>query len=82
MPLYNVKNKKTGEVKELFCSYDDKVKYLETNKDWESMISAPNIGEAGILAGTDARKKATGFRDVLERVRTKNPGSKINTEVF
>ena len=47
-----------------------------------SELSAPKIGEAGILSGTNSRKQATGFRDVLERVRNKNPGSKINTEVF
>ena len=82
MPLYNIKHKKTGEVKELFCSYDDKVKHLKDNPDWESCISAPNIGQAGVLAGTNTRKHATGFRDVLERVKTKNAGSKINTEVF
>ena len=38
MPLYNIKHKKTGEVKELFCSYDDKVKHLKDNPDWESCI--------------------------------------------
>ena len=82
MPIYNVKNKKTGEVKEIFCSYDEKKKYLKDNPDWVSELSAPKIGEAGILSGTSSRKHATGFRDVLERVRNKNPGSKINTEVF
>jgi hypothetical protein len=35
-----------------------------------------------VLAGTNTRKHATGFRDVLERVKTKNAGSTINTEVF
>ena len=71
-----------GEVKEIFCSYDEKKKYLKDNPDWVSELSAPKIGEAGILSGTNSRKHATGFRDVLERVRTKNAGSKINTEVF
>ena len=57
-------------------------KYLKDNPDWVSELSAPKIGEAGILSGTNSRKHATGFRDVLERVKTKNSGSKINTEVF
>ena len=52
LPIYNVKNKKTGEVKEIFCSYDEKKKYLKDNPDWVSELSAPKIGEAGILSGT------------------------------
>jgi len=82
MPLYNVKNKKTGEVKELFCSYDEKLKWLKDNPEWKSMLSTPKIVDAARVSGSNERKKATGFRDVLERVKTKNPGSKINTEVF
>ena len=81
MPIYNVKNKKTGEVKEIFCSYDEKKKYLKDNPDWVSELSAPKIGEAGILSGTNSRKHATGFRDVLERVKTKNSGSNLVAKI-
>ena len=82
LPIYNVKNKKTGEVKEIFCSYDEKKKYLKDNPDWVSELSAPKIGEAGILSGTNSRKHATGFRDVLERVKTKKLDScSTDTEI-
>ena len=82
MPIYNVKNKKTEEVKEIFCSDDEKIKWLKENPEWEGMLSTPQIVDAARVSGSNERKKATGFRDVLERVKTKNPGSKINTEVF
>ena len=34
MPIYNVKNKKTEEVKEIFCSYDEKIKWLKDHNLW------------------------------------------------
>ena len=43
MPIYNLKNKKTGEVKEMFCSYDQKQKFLQENPEWISEISAPSF---------------------------------------
>jgi hypothetical protein len=65
MPTYNIKNKKTGEVKELFCSYDDKVKYLKNNPDWEYVIAAPEIAYLGksAIARTDS-----GWKDHLTRI--------------
>jgi len=82
MPLYNAKHKKTGEVQEVFCGMNDKDQWLVDNPKWEFMVSAPNIVDAARLSNTNERRKATGFRDVLERVKTKNPGSKIDTDVF
>ena len=44
MPTYYIQNKKTGEVKEIFCSYSDKEKALkQEGKDWEYLLSAPSI---------------------------------------
>lgn len=44
MPTYDIQNKKTGEVKEIFCSYSDKEKALkQEGKDWEYLLSAPSI---------------------------------------
>ena len=36
-------HKKTGEEKDIFCSYEESQKYLKENPDWSRVISAPNI---------------------------------------
>lgn len=44
MPTYDIQNKKTGEVKEIFCSYDDKQKALKKEgPNWEYLMSSPSI---------------------------------------
>lgn len=43
MPTYTVMHKKTGEEKDIFCSYSDLEKYLKENPDWSKVITAPNI---------------------------------------
>lgn len=44
MPTYDIQNKKTGEVKEIFCSYDDKQKALKKEgPNWEYIMSSPSI---------------------------------------
>ena len=68
MPTYDIQNKKTGEVKEIFCSYSDKEKALkEEGPDWEYCMSAPTITTG---PGISARKKAgSGWNDVLKGIK-------------
>ena len=57
MPTYEIHNKKTGEVKEVFCSYEDKDKELKKHgKDWVYLIGAPSINYDGkdVMARTSS----------------------------
>ena len=75
MPTYDIQNKKTGEVKEIFCSYKDKEKELKKRgKDWEYIIGAPRISFDTI---DPIRRAGSGWNDVLTQIK-KNSG-KDNT---
>lgn len=69
MPTYDIQNKKTGEVKEIFCSYADKQKALEAEgSDWEYCMSAPSISSEGM----DVMKRANNYgpwSDVMAQVK-------------
>ena len=68
MPTYDIQNKKTGEVKEIFCSYKDKEKELKKHgKDWEyALISAP--GFTVELEGSRAKKAGSEWASVLKKI--------------
>jgi hypothetical protein len=74
MPTYDIQNTKTGEVKEIFCSYKDKDKALkEQGPDWTYMVSAPEINYGGV--GMSKRLDG-GFKDVLSRVKANSGKSR------
>ena len=73
MPIYSFKNKDTEEYFEQMMSYDDKLKYLEDNPNIESVLTIPTVGY------NDAKKPDDGFRDILKSIKTRNPGSQIDT---
>ena len=77
MPTYDIQNKKTGEVKEVFCSYEDKEKTLKKEgPDWEYEMAAPRISSDTInpikRAGSEWNdrlkgiKKASGKNNTIE----------------
>lgn len=43
MPTYTVKNEKTGEAKDIFCSYTELENYLKENPDWGREFNAPAL---------------------------------------
>jgi hypothetical protein len=43
MPTYTMTHNKTGEEKDLFCSYDECVKFLEENPDWSQSYECSSI---------------------------------------
>jgi hypothetical protein len=77
MPTYNVQNEKTGEVQELFCSYDSRQKFLEENPGWKPCVDAPSLNYMGksAIARTDS-----GWKDMLSRIGEAHPASDINKE--
>jgi hypothetical protein len=78
MPLYDFRNKETGEIVEKSMTYDSKQQYLIDNPHMESVIlSAPPLGDPTKLTAT--RKMDNGFKDVLSRIHERTPGSTLNT---
>ena len=75
MPTYDIQNKKTGEVKEIFCSYNDREKELKKHgKDWEYIVGAPRISHDTIHP---IKRAGSGWNDVLKGI--KKASGKDNT---
>lgn len=76
MALYEFRNKETGETFEERMSWDQKVEFLNANPHLESIItSAPPIGDSVRLGVT---RTDQGFKEVLQRIHEKTPGSQLN----
>jgi CHASE3 domain sensor protein len=74
MPTYDFRNKDTGEVFEKIMKIADKEQYLLDNPHLEQTITtAPAFAGDHIIL-----KKDTGFKEVLQRVHEKTPGSQLN----
>jgi predicted nucleic acid-binding Zn ribbon protein len=68
MPTYDIYNEKTGETKEVFCSYNDKEKTLkEEGPDWEYQITAPGLSYEGAVG--PIKRAGTEWNDVLKGIK-------------
>lgn len=74
MPTYDFRNKETGDVFEKFMKIADKEQYLLDNSNIEqTILSAPAFtGDHVVL------KKDTGFKEVLQKIHERTPGSQLN----
>lgn len=78
MPLYDFRNKETGQVTEMAMSYGSKQQYLIDNPHMEYVVlTAPSLGDPTKLTST--RKLDSGFKEVLQKIHEKTPGSELNT---
>ena len=78
MATYPVRNKETGETKDVVMSVHAWAQWREDNPDWERYYTpdnAPGVGEVGEWKDK-LRKKNPGWNDVLHRAQ-KMPGSRI-----
>jgi hypothetical protein len=75
MPLYDFKNKDTGEVFEKMMSISAKEEYLAANPNVESVLGANMLIDPVRLG---VRKTDQGFKEVLQRIHEKTPGSQLN----
>jgi hypothetical protein len=75
MPVYDFRNKDTGEVITLTMKISEKEEYLKSNPNIESYFgdTQMNIGDPVRLG---VRKIDGGFKDVLARVADRTPGGK------
>ena len=75
MPLYDFRNKDTGEVFEKFMSIAAKEEYLKENPNIESMLGMNPLIDPVRLG---IHKADNGFKEVLQRIHEKTPGSTLN----
>jgi hypothetical protein len=75
MPLYDFKNKDTGEVFEKFMSIAAKEEYIKDNPNIESMLGMNPLIDPVRLG---IHKADNGFKEVLQRIHEKTPGSTLN----
>jgi hypothetical protein len=75
MPLYDFKNKDTGEVFEKFMSIAAKEEYIKENPNIESMLGMNPLIDPVRLG---IHKADNGFKEVLQRIHEKTPGSILN----
>lgn len=77
MPTYDFKNKDTGDVFEKVMKIAEKQQYLIDNPHLESYIGvAPAIGDPVRLG---IRTAGGGFKEVLQKIHSRAPGSNLNT---
>jgi hypothetical protein len=76
MPTYTFKNKETGELTEVVMKIAELDSYREANPHLETVISAPMLGDPTKLSAS--RKYDSGFKEVLQRIHEKTPGSQLN----
>lgn len=75
MPLYDFRNKDTGEVFEKMMSISAKEEYLKENPNIESMLGMNALIDPVRLG---VRRADNGFKEVLQRIHEKTPGSELN----
>jgi predicted nucleic acid-binding Zn ribbon protein len=76
MPTYVFRNTETNEIFEKIMKISDYDQYNLDNPTHERYHNtAPSIGDPVRLGVT---KKDTGFKEVLQRVHEKTPGSQLN----
>ena len=77
MPTYTFKNKETEEIFEQFLKMSEHSEFMLKNPHLEMYIAnAPVLCDPTRLSAT--RKFDTGFKEVLERVHARTPGSTLN----
>jgi hypothetical protein len=75
MPTYVFRNKETGEQFEQIMRMSELDPFREANPHLETVIQAVAFGDPTKLSST--RKFDTGFKEVLQRIHEKTPGSQL-----
>lgn len=76
MPTYSFRNKDTGEIFDKILRIADREEFLIQNPHLESVITgAPAFTGDHITA---VKKYDTGFKEVLQKIHERTPGSQLN----
>ena len=76
MPTYVFENKETGERFEKIMKISELDQFREANPQLQTVIQAVAFGDPTKMSTT--RKFDTGFKEVLQRIHEKTPGSQLN----
>lgn len=77
MPTYEFKNNETGEVIEKVMKIAERDEFLKENPSFEPHhASVAAVGDSVRLGVTKVDK---GFREVLQKIHERTPGSRLNT---
>jgi predicted nucleic acid-binding Zn ribbon protein len=76
MPTYVFRNKETGEQFEKIMKISELDTFRNENPQLETVIQSVAFGDPTKL--TSSRKFDTGFKEVLQRIHEKTPGSELN----
>lgn len=76
MPTYSFRDKLTGDTFDKFMRIAEREGYLNQNLNLEQIITvAPSFTGDHISA---SKKYDSGFKEVLQRIHEKTPGSQLN----
>lgn len=76
MPTYSFRNKETGEIFDQIMRIAEREEFLKQNPHLETAITgAPAFTGDHITA---VKKYDTGFKEVLQRIHEKTPGSQLD----
>ena len=76
MPTYRFRNRETDEVFEKFMSISARETFLQENPNIETMLSGTPMIVDPVRIGV--RKVDSGFKEVLQKIHSKTPGSQLN----
>ena len=76
MPTYVFRNKETGEQFEKIMKIAEMEQYKVDNPHMETVMHCPMICDP-VRVG--ARKTDSGFKEVLQKIHERSPGSTLNT---
>lgn len=76
MPTYAFRDKTTGEIFEKFMGIAAREEYLKTNLNIESQVNGSPMICDPVRVG--ARKFDSGFKEVLQKIHARAPGSTLN----
>ncbi len=79
MPTYSFKNKETGEIFDKFMSIAAREDYLKENPNLETFIGGAPAMVDPVRLGL--RKVPDGFREVLNKVHERMPGSTLKDNI-
>jgi predicted nucleic acid-binding Zn ribbon protein len=76
MPTYTFRNKETGETFDQMMKISERDQFLVDNPNLESLIVGAPMMMDPVRAGV--RKVDNGFKEVLHKIHTRTPGSKLD----
>jgi hypothetical protein len=76
MPTYVFRNKETGEQFDKILKMSELDSFRADNPQLETVIQAVAFGDPTKL--TSSRKFDSGFKEVLQKIHERSPGSELN----